>query len=81
MNIMGELVLGRNTLAQMSGRLNAEFEGNEVVEQVNQATAQINFITSELQLAVMKMRMQPVGKVFNKFPRVVRDLAVPRRRK
>ena len=75
MNMMGELVLGRNSLVQAVNQINVNHEGESQFESMNQATAAVNFITSELQMAVMKMRMQPVGKVFNKFPRLVRDLA------
>ncbi len=75
MNMMGELVLGRNSLVQLSSNVNQRWEGEPEVEKLNQATTQINFITTELQMAVMKMRMLPIGNVFNKFPRVVRDLA------
>lgn len=74
-NLMGELVLGRNTLVQIVNQLNKEQEDLNHLEQINQVTASVNFITTELQLAVMKMRMQPIGKVFKKFPRMVRDLA------
>ncbi len=75
MNIMGELVLGRNALVQLAGRINARYEGESLIDELNHVTSQMNFVTSELQMAVMKMRMLPVGKVFNKFPRVVRDLS------
>lgn len=75
MNLMGELVLGRNTLVQTVNRMNKEHEDLNEKDQLNRATASVNFITTELQLAVMKMRMQPIGKVFKKFPRMVRDLA------
>lgn len=73
-NLMGELVLGRNSLMQMVGKLDSEAGASEF-ERVNQSAAAINYITTELQLAIMKMRMQPVGKVFSRFPRQVRDLA------
>jgi len=75
MNMMGELVLGRNSLQQSINRLNRDHEGEYELESVNQAATAVNFITTELQMAVMKMRMQPVGKVFNRFPRLVRDLS------
>ena len=75
MNLMGELVLGRNSLVQTINRMNQDHEDLEGMDQMNQAVASINFITTELQLGVMKMRMQPVGKVFKKFPRMVRDLS------
>jgi two-component system chemotaxis sensor kinase CheA len=66
MNLVGELVLARNQLLQDSSSQNASL----------QKTAQrLNLITSELQEGVMKTRMQPIGVVWNKLPRVVRDLA------
>lgn len=74
MNLMGELVLGRNSLVQTVNRLGKGEEHNLELDDINRATASINYITTELQLAVMKMRMQPIGKVFSKFPRLVRDL-------
>lgn len=75
MNMMGELVLGRNALVQSLGQLNQENEGDYTLEGINGATKNINFITTELQMAVMSMRMLPVGKVFSRFPRQVRDLS------
>jgi len=75
MNIMGELVLGRNAMLQLTGRITARYEGQELMDELNQVATQLNFVTTELQMSVMKMRMLPVGKVFNKFPRVVRDLS------
>lgn len=75
MLLMGELVLARNSLVQTVNRYNKEDETIESTEALNGTVASVNYITSELQLAVMKMRMQPVGKVFGKFPRLVRDLA------
>jgi two-component system chemotaxis sensor kinase CheA len=75
MNIMGELVLGRNAMLQLTGRIASRYEGQELMDELNQVATQLNFVTTELQMSVMKMRMLPVGKVFNKFPRVVRDLA------
>lgn len=75
MNLMGELVLGRNSLVQTAGVLSREHEGLKNLDELSRSTAQINFITTEIQMAVMKMRMLPVAKVFSKFPRIVRDLA------
>jgi two-component system chemotaxis sensor kinase CheA len=67
MTRVGELVLARNQIVQFTGRL----EDTSFI-----STAQrLNLITSELQESVMKMRMQPIGNVWSKFPRVVRDLA------
>ncbi|MBU8934580.1 MAG: chemotaxis protein CheA [candidate division Zixibacteria bacterium] len=75
MNMMGELVLGRNSMQQSLGILNRDHEGDQNFEGINNAATAINFITTELQMAVMKMRMQPIGKVFGRFPRLVRDLS------
>ena len=74
MNLMGELVLGRNSLMQATNQISATTEGTPASENLNRAATSVNFITTELQTAVMRMRMQPVGKVFSKFPRLVRDL-------
>jgi two-component system chemotaxis sensor kinase CheA len=75
MNMMGELVLGRNSLLQTVNKLVTEHEGEYELEDLGRSANSVNLITTELQTAVMKMRMQPIGKVFNKFPRLVRDLA------
>jgi two-component system chemotaxis sensor kinase CheA len=67
MNLVGELVLARNQVLQYAATL----EGAAFV-----GTAQhLNLITTELQEVVMKTRMQPIGNVWSKFPRVARDLA------
>ncbi len=67
MNLAGELVLSRNQLLQTIG--SDDMRNAEAVGQ------RIDQITSELQEAIMLTRMQPIGNVFNKFPRVVRDLS------
>lgn len=67
MNLAGELVLGRNQLIQA---LNTEAHiGIEAV------ASRLDQVTTELQEAIMRTRMQPIGAVFSKFPRVVRDLS------
>lgn len=75
LNIMGELVLSRNRLAQLAFDLENKFENEYLIEQLTEATSQIGMNTTELQLAIMKTRMIPIGKVFNKFPRMVRDIS------
>lgn len=75
MNLMGELVLSRNSLIQTTNKLGREHEDLTGMDDLNRAGSQINFITTEIQLAVMKMRMLPIEKVFTKFPRMVRDLS------
>jgi len=67
MTLAGELVLGRNQLLQTLSR--KDLDATEAVGK------RIDHITSELQEAIMRTRMQPIGNVFNKFPRVARDLA------
>ncbi len=67
MNMVGELVLARNRLSTLKESL-----GNE---DVSKAVANLDVVTADLQNAVMKTRMQPIKKVFGRFPRVVRDLA------
>ena len=68
MNLVGELVLARNQILQFTSTQK---------DAVFLSTAQrLNLITTELQEGVMKTRMQPIGNVWNKFPRIVRDLAM-----
>ena len=67
MNLVGELVLARNQLIQDTS--------SESSNHLSGTSQRLNLITTELQEGVMKMRMQPIGVVWNKLPRVVRDLA------
>lgn len=67
MNMVGELVLVRNRINRL-GESNGD-------EEMLKAVANLDLVTSDLQLSVMKTRMQPIKKVFGRFPRVVRDLA------
>lgn len=75
MDLAGEIVLARNRLLNLSNKLEAKYAGDEHVEGLIETTSFLDRVTSDLQLAVMKMRMQPLQKVFVKFPRMVRDLA------
>lgn len=74
LNIASEIVLGRNRLAQLNSQYSLEHEGSLFAKDLGDATKQIDLMTSELQLVVMKLRMIKIGKVFNRFPRVVRDM-------
>ncbi len=67
MNMVGELVLVRNRLLSLGLNSNDE--------EMSNAVANLDVVTADLQGAVMKTRMQPIKKVFGRFPRVVRDLA------
>ncbi|MFN3198627.1 MAG: chemotaxis protein CheW [Bradymonadia bacterium] len=68
MNLVGELVLIRNQIVQCT-----QSKEDTVL---TAATQRLNLVTSDLQEGVMKTRMQPIGNVWSKFPRVVRDLAI-----
>jgi len=76
MNQVGELVLERNRMIQ----INQDLQQNDVNrvdfnEDFGKLTKRMSFVTSELQMQVLKMRMLPVEKVFKKFPRIVRSMA------
>ncbi|RMH36232.1 MAG: chemotaxis protein CheA [Nitrospirae bacterium] len=75
MNLVGELVLNRNRLMKLGYGLEAQHENDPVIRELGLTLAQLNLVTTDLQLAVMKTRMVPVRKVFARFPRLVRDLA------
>lgn len=75
MNLIGELVLGKNRLIRIYSEVEERYDGEKFLEELNQVVSSVSSVTTDLQLAVMKTRMQPVGKVFNKFPRMVRDLS------
>lgn len=68
MNLVGELVLARNQILQ--------FASNEKDSTFVATTQHLNLVTTELQEGVMKTRMQPIGNIWNKFPRVVRDISM-----
>ncbi|MDH0120511.1 MAG: chemotaxis protein CheA [Pseudomonas stutzeri] len=67
MNMVGELVLVRNRLVRLGS--------NSGDEAMAKAVSNLDVVTADLQSAVMKTRMQPIKKVFGRFPRLVRDLA------
>ncbi len=75
MNLIGELVLGKNRLLKIYDDVEERYEGEQFLEELNQVVSSVSLVTTDLQIAVMKTRMLPIGKVFNKFPRMVRDLS------
>lgn len=75
MNLIGELVLGKNRLSKIYDDVEERYEGEQFLEELSNVVAGVSVVTTDLQIAVMKTRMLPVGKVFNKFPRMVRDLS------
>ena len=75
MDLSGELVLGRNRLEQISAALAEHMHDSELARELAEASSQINYITTELQSTVMKMRMVPIARLFQKAPRIIRDLS------
>lgn len=74
MNLVGELVLSKNRLLTIYNDVEERYDGEQFLEELNQVVSSLSLVTTDVQLAVMKTRMQPIAKVFNKFPRVVRDI-------
>ncbi|MCC7354166.1 MAG: chemotaxis protein CheA [Anaerolineae bacterium] len=75
MNLVGELVTDRNRLIQTHSSLRAQSQDGERLSELAQAISHMASITDELQEEVMRARLLPLENVFNKFPRMVRDLA------
>ena len=75
MNQVGELVLERNRMMQLNTDYHGDGNDTTFGEEFSKLSKRISFVTSELQMQVLKMRMIPVEKVFKKFPRIVRNLA------
>lgn len=75
MDLSGELVLGRNRLAQVTQELMQRYENHDFLRELQETSSTIDFITTELQSAIMKTRMVPISKIFQKAPRIVRDLS------
>jgi two-component system chemotaxis sensor kinase CheA len=77
MDLTGEVVLVRNRLLNIVTRLEHQYSDDRDVQSLLEAVSFLDLITSDMQLGVMKMRMQPIAKVFGKFPRLVRDISGP----
>ena len=75
MNLVGELVTDRTRLFQVRADLEAAYGDDKNVAKLSEAITHVARITDELQEEVMRVRMVPIENVFNKFPRVVRDLS------
>jgi two-component system chemotaxis sensor kinase CheA len=75
MNLVGELVIDRTRLAEVGNGLKARLGNEELLETLEEVSLHIGRITSDLQEEIMKARMFPIDQVFNRFPRMVRDLA------
>jgi two-component system chemotaxis sensor kinase CheA len=74
MNLVGELVLARNRLSQAAHSLTEKYERLDMSKQIADVSSQIDFVTTELQMAVMKTRMVPIEKVFSGLPLVAREV-------
>ncbi|MGB9661447.1 MAG: chemotaxis protein CheW [Moorellaceae bacterium] len=75
MNLVGELVIDRTRLAEVGNNLKQKLGSEELVEVLDEISLHIGRVTSDLQEEIMKARMFPIDQVFNRFPRMVRDLA------
>ncbi|MDN5344592.1 MAG: two-component system, chemotaxis family, sensor kinase CheA [Clostridia bacterium] len=75
MNLVGELVIDRTRLAEVGNGLKALLDNEDLLETLEEVSLHIGRITSDLQEEIMKARMFPIDQVFNRFPRMVRDLA------
>lgn len=75
MNLVAELVIDRTRIAQIESNLLLEYENEELVQNLGETAAHIGRVVTELQEHIMKVRLLPVEQVFNRFPRMVRDIA------
>lgn len=75
MNLVGELVLQKNRIAALTRRMGAGSADHETAEAMSLAAGGLDRVTGDIQLAVMRTRMQPLDKLFGKYPRLIRDLA------
>jgi two-component system chemotaxis sensor kinase CheA len=75
MDLAGEVVLVRNRLLNISNYFDMKYTDDEMTEILMESVSFLDRITSDMQVAVMKIRMQPIKKVLSKFPRLVRDMS------
>ncbi|NWF97640.1 MAG: chemotaxis protein CheA [Nitrospirae bacterium] len=75
MDLTGEVVLVRNRLLNIVNFLELKYADDPIVQNLFETVSFLDLVTSDMQIAVMKMRMQPIKKVFGKFPRLVRDIS------
>lgn len=81
MNLAGELILGRNRLLQISKDMKGKMQSDKETDQLTDLSAQIDLLTTDIQMAIMKTRMLSVQHIFSKFPRMIRDLSRKKRKK
>jgi two-component system chemotaxis sensor kinase CheA len=75
MNLVGELVLGKNRLILLDSLARKGSNNNGILDSLGDVTNYVEAVTNDLQLAVMRARLVPIGKLFSKVPRLVRDLS------
>ncbi len=75
MNLVGELVIDRTRITEIGSLLASKYDADSNVEALSETVTHISRITADLQDQLMKARMLPIETVFNRFPRMVRDLA------
>ncbi len=75
MNLVGELIINRSRFVQIKDKLNEHTPIQEIRTELDDATNELERITDQMQMGMMQARMVPIGNVFSKFPRMVRDLA------
>lgn len=75
LNLVGEFIIDKENLNQIGGALKKKYKNDPLIQKLVNILPHINFIGSELQETVMATRMLPLEHIFNRFPRMVRDLA------
>lgn len=75
LNLSGEIGLTKNRLNSLRSDILANRADSDTLAALDQAVSQLDLLVSDLQSAVMKTRMQPIGRLFQKYPRIARDLA------
>ncbi len=75
LNLSGEIGLTKNRLTSLRTEILSGMTGPETLQALDVAVGQLDLLVSDLQNAVMKTRMQPIGRLFQKYPRIARDLA------
>lgn len=75
MNLVGELVLQKNRIGAISDDIGKTSIGADLIEQLEVTASTLDRVTGDIQVAVMRTRMQPLEKLFGKYPRLIRDLA------
>ena len=76
LNLVGELVLQKNRVAALSRQISVvENVATDLIEAVSQSSSDLDRVTGDIQTAVMRTRLQPLDKIFGKYPRLIRDLA------